>query len=169
MDEKTKINSFTQHDYEIVQRDIPYEGVFRMARYHLKYKLFKGGWSSTVIREVMERTSAVAVCPYDPVLDKVVLIEQFRPGALANPQSPWLIEIVAGVFNPEEAPDEVAIREAREEANCEILDLFPVCEYFVSPGGSNEYIQIHICHHRIMRRAVDAGPCPCPMGRRQRT
>lgn len=138
------VTSFTQNDYEVVQRDVPYEGVFRLARYHVRFKLFKGGWSNVVIREVMERWSAVGVLPYDPVLDKVVLIEQFRPGALANPQSPWLIEIVAGVYNPGEKPDQVALREAYEEAECEILDLYPVCEYFVSPGGSNEYLHLFV-------------------------
>lgn len=141
MDEKT---NFTQNDYEIVQRDVPYQGVFRMARYLIRHKLYNGEMSQVLSREVMERRSAVAVLPYDPVTDQVVLIEQFRAGALANPQSPWLIEIVAGVFNPEESPISVAVREAKEEANCEILDLYPICEYFVSPGGSNEYINVYI-------------------------
>lgn len=142
MDEKTK-NRFTQDDYEIVEREVPYQGIFRLARYHLRYKLFNGDWSRTVLREVLERRSAVAVLPYDPNTDTVVLIEQFRPGALSNPQSPWLIEIVAGVLdNHGEPAEELAIREAKEEAGCEILDLYPICEYFVSPGGSNEYIKV---------------------------
>jgi ADP-ribose pyrophosphatase len=137
-----QLNSFTQNDYEIVKRDVLYEGVFRMARYHLRYRLFEGGWSHTLTRELMERKSAAAILPYDPVLDQVVLIEQFRPGAIANPSSPWLLEIVAGILDGEEKPANVAIREAKEEANCEVLDLYPVCEYFVSPGGSNEYLWI---------------------------
>lgn len=135
-----KLNSFTQNDYEIVKREVPYQGIFRMARYSLRYRLFNGGWSNTVIREVMERKSAVGILPYDPVLDHVVLIEQFRPGATANPGSPWLLEIVAGVLDKDEKPADVAIREAVEEAGCEILDIYPVCEYFVSPGGSNEFL-----------------------------
>jgi ADP-ribose pyrophosphatase len=138
-----KINSFTQEDYEILQRDVLYQGIFRMVRYHMRYRLFNGGWSNTVTREVMERKSAAAVLPYDPVLDRVVLIEQFRPGALSNPQSPWIIETVAGVYGPDETPDKVAIREAKEEAGCEILDIYPICEYFVSPGGSNEYLHLY--------------------------
>ena len=136
------INSFTQNDYEIVKREVPYEGFFRMARYQLRFRLFNGGWSNTVMREVMERKSATGVLPYDPILDQVVLIEQFRPGAIANPQSPWLIETVAGVFEPEDEPAEIAAREANEEAGCEVLDLYPICEYFVSPGGSNEYFHL---------------------------
>ncbi|MBV9576367.1 MAG: NUDIX domain-containing protein, partial [Gammaproteobacteria bacterium] len=134
---------FTQEDYELIQREVLYQGIFRMARYHLRYKLYNGGWSHVLSREVMERKSAAGVLPYDPILDRVVLIEQFRPGAIANPQSPWLWEIVAGVFIPDEMPNQVAIREAKEEAGCEILDLYPICEYFVSPGGSNEYFHLY--------------------------
>jgi ADP-ribose pyrophosphatase len=114
-----------------------------MARYQLRYRLFNGGWSQVIIREVMERKSAVGVLLYDPLLDQVVLIEQFRPGAMANPQSPWLIEIVAGVIEANDDPKNVVNREAHEEAGCEILDLYPICEYFVSPGGSNEYFHLY--------------------------
>jgi ADP-ribose pyrophosphatase len=135
-------NSFTQNDYEIIKREVPYQGIFRVARYQLRFRLFNGGFSQVVVREVFERKSAVGVLLYDPILDQVVLIEQFRPGAIGNPQSPWLIEVVAGVIEPNEDAKNLAIREAKEEADCEILDLYPICEYFVSPGGSNEYFQL---------------------------
>lgn len=137
----SKANSFTQNDYEIVEREVVYEGYFRVARYHIKYRLFNGGFSDVVTREVMERTHAAGVLPYDPVLDRVVLIEQFRPGAISNPQSPWLLEIVAGTLDHQK-PEVVAVREAQEEAGCEVLDLYPICEYFVSPGAYNEYFYL---------------------------
>lgn len=137
-----KITKFSQNDYEVTQRDLLYDGIFRMARYHLRHRKFNGEWSSTFTREVMERKSAAAILPYDPVLDRVILIEQFRAGSLANPESPWLIEVVAGVYT-DEMPLEVAIREADEEAGCKILDIQQICEYFVSPGGSNEYLHLY--------------------------
>src|SRR5690348_14713457 len=126
MPEKT-LHSFTQDDYEIVKRDILYQGVFRMARYTLRYRLFEGGWSNTITREVMERKSAVGILPYDPILDHVVLIEQFRPGPVTHTHSPWLVEIVAGVIDGDEKPIDVALREADEEAGCEVLDIYPIC------------------------------------------
>lgn len=138
------VSSFSQNDYEITERTLLYQGIFRMVRLNIRYRLFNGGWDEGVIRELMERKSAAAVLPYDPVLDRVVLIEQFRPGALSNPKSPWLIEIVAGVLDGNEQPRDVAKREALEEAGCEVLDLYPVCEYFVSPGGSNEYLWLFL-------------------------
>lgn len=143
---KEPFTPFTQNDYLIEKREVPYQGIFRIARYHLRFRLFNGELSDTVLREIFERTSAVAVLPYDPILDSILLIEQFRAGAIANPQSPWLLEAVAGSFNPEEKPLQVASREVQEEAGCEILDLYPICEYFVSPGACNEYLYL-FCGH----------------------
>src|SRR4029079_17399724 len=134
---------FTHQDYEIINREVLYKGVFTLARYSLRHRLFEGGQSEVMQREVLERLSATGVLPYDPVLDRVILIEQFRPGSLANPKSPWLIEIPAGIFRNNEQPDEVAYREADEEAGCKIEMLVPISEYFVSPGGSNEYIHLY--------------------------
>ena len=142
-----KVKQFTHQDYEITQTDVLYKSLYRYVRYHLRHKLFNGEWSNIMEREVMERMSAAGILPYDPVLDKVVLISQFRPGAISpttkdKAKSPWLYEIVAGVMDKDETPDRIAIREAKEEANCDILDIYPLNQYFVSPGGSNEYMNI---------------------------
>jgi ADP-ribose pyrophosphatase len=83
------------------------------------------------------------VLPYDPVLDAVVLVEQFRIGALEAPGDPWLLEIVAGIIDkPDETAEDVVRREAVEEANCYIQDIVPICDYFVSPGGTSERISL---------------------------
>ncbi|HTM63132.1 MAG TPA: NUDIX domain-containing protein [Gammaproteobacteria bacterium] len=139
-----KIISFTQNDYEIVNREVLYQGFFRLVRNHLRHKKFDNSWTIEFSREIMERPSAVGVLPYDPVLDKVILIEQFRAGALANPESPWLIEIVAGIYRHPEKPIDVAQHEVEEESGLELLDLYPLYEYFVSPGGSNEHIILYL-------------------------
>jgi len=146
-----KTPTFTADDFEIVDRKVLHEGIFRYVHYHLKHRLFKGGWTPILSRELVERTSAAGILPYDPILDLVVLIMQFRPGAITsvikNPHpakmSPWLIEIVAGVLGKEELPAEVAFREAQEEAGCRVSELYPIHDYFVSPGGSDEYIHLY--------------------------
>jgi ADP-ribose pyrophosphatase len=138
-----KINSpFTNNDFEIQNQEVIFNGFLRLVRYQLRYRLFDDSWSNAFTREVAERKSAIAILPYDPILDKVVLIEQFRPGAMSA-TNPWLIEIIAGLFEEDDTPADVALREAQEEAGCEILDLYPICEYFVSPGASNEYLWIY--------------------------
>lgn len=138
---------FTQADCEVIERKVVHEGIFRYVHYFLRHRLFKGGWTPTLKRELIERLSAAGILPYDPILDKVVLINQFRPGPIANPvgnpPNPWLIEIVAGVLGKNEKPEEVAIREAYEEAGCRVLELYPINEYYVSPGGSSEYINLY--------------------------
>jgi len=137
---------FSQNDYEIIERELLYQGVYRLARYHIRQRLFNGQWSHAYTREVFERPSAAALLPYDPQRDEVILIEQFRAGAIANPESPWLTEIVAGVYGVNEKPDEVAKREAKEEAGCDVFALYPIHDYFVSAGGSNEYLHL-FCGH----------------------
>jgi ADP-ribose pyrophosphatase len=131
-----------KHDFELLKREILYQGIFTLARYHVRHRNFDDSWSASYSREILERKPAAAILPYDPVLDRVVLIEQFRAGAIAHPDSPWLIEIVAGIFDKKETPEELVKREAIEEAGCEILDLDPITNYFVSPGGSTEYIHV---------------------------
>lgn len=132
-----------EKEYEVIEHELLYRGIFSLVRYHLRYQLFNGGLSNIITREVLERLSAAAVLPYDPYLDQVVLIEQFRPGALSLNKNPWLIEIVAGCLDKSEAPDHVAYREAEEEANCKITALELISDYYVSPGGSNEYLHLY--------------------------
>jgi len=79
---------------------------------------------------------------YDPLQDALVLIEQFRVGALGDRQSPWLLEMVAGVVDPGESLAEVAEREAFEEAGCQVLALEQIIQFWASPGGSNEQVTL---------------------------
>lgn len=127
---------------EILDKTVCYDGFFRMECYRLRHRLFSGAWSRVLTRELFERGHAAAVLPYDPGLDAVVLVEQFRIGALEAPGSPWLLEIVAGIIEPDETPEDVARREAVEEANCQIQELVHIYDYFVSPGGTSERISL---------------------------
>ena len=128
---------------ELLDKSERYSGFFRINGYRLRHRLFAGGWSGAIEREVFERGHAVGVLPYDPVADSVVLIEQFRIGALVAGMSPWLIEVVAGIVEEGETPEEVARRETLEEAGLEILALMPMCRYLVSPGGSSESVRLY--------------------------
>jgi ADP-ribose pyrophosphatase len=129
---------------EVLERTVAYDGYFTIIRYRLRHTLFSGGMSRELVRELFERGHAVAVLPYDPARGQVVLIEQFRIGALEVLSHPWLLEPVAGIIEPGESAEAVARREAMEEAGLELLDLMPACEYFASPGGSTETCQVFI-------------------------
>jgi ADP-ribose pyrophosphatase len=130
-------------DVEILDKTEQYKGYFRINRYRLRHRLHGGGWSGELQRELFERGHAVGVLPYDPVADSIVLIEQFRIGALVAGMDAWLTEIVAGIIEKGEAPEEVARRESREEAGIEVMDLMPICRYLVSPGGSSESVVLY--------------------------
>jgi len=140
----------TADDVEILEEDTPFRGYFRMDRYKLRHRLFAGGWSLPIMREVFERGHAVAVVLYDPDLDRLVLVEQFRIGALAaqrsplydDTSSPWLLEIMAGIIGKGETAEAVARREAVEEAGCEITEIVPIFRYLVSPGGTTESVSL---------------------------
>lgn len=130
-------------DVKILNKNTVYNGFFRMEKYHLKHTLFAGGWSGEIHRELFVRNNCVAVILYDPKRDEVVLIEQFRVGAAENPiNTPWLIEIVAGIMEEGETPEEVARRESIEEAGCEISELIKINTFYLSPGGSSEQITL---------------------------
>jgi len=123
---------------EILEKSICYDGFFKMLRYRIRHSLFSGGWSGEVVREVFERGHAVAVLPYDPVREEVVMIEQFRIGAVEFGEQAWLWEIVAGIIGKNETHIDVARREMQEEIGCSSSALIPICNFFVSPGGTTE-------------------------------
>ena len=128
--------------FEILDKEIVYTGFFRMEKYRLRHTLFAGGWSAEINRELFVRGSAVAVLLYDPYTDKVVLIEQFRAGAIVQPDRAWLVEIVAGGIEEGETAVEVAYRESIEEAGCEIQELIVINEFYTTPGGCSERITL---------------------------
>lgn len=134
---------FEASDVKALSKDRVFDGFFKIDRYRLSHRLFKGGWSEELQRELFVREDATCVLPYDPVTDQVVLLEQFRIGALDHHQSPWLLELVAGINDEGETPETVARREGLEEAGIELGELKPICQYLVSPGGTNEKIHLY--------------------------
>ncbi len=120
-----------------------YEGYLRIDRYRLTHAKFDGGRTPALSRELMERGHAVALLPYDPSADRVVLIEQFRIGAYAGGFHPWLVEIVAGIIDAGESPEAVVRREAREETGLETGRLEAIGHYLTSPGCTSESLRIY--------------------------
>ena len=130
---------------ELLERRFAYEGHFRMLRYRIRHEQFSGEMGPVLSREVFERGWAACVLPYDPARDEVVLVEQFRMGAYeGGADDPWMIEPIAGIVEPGETPEDVARREAREEAGLEIGALIEIADYFTSPGGASEHCKAYI-------------------------
>jgi len=131
--------------FELLNEETAYNGFFSLKKFTVKHTLYKGGWSNTITRELFHRGNCVAVLLYDPDRDEVVIIEQFRIGALQmpKPEQAWLLEIVAGAIEPGETAEDVAYRESVEEAGCEIQQLIKINDFFTSPGGTSELLSLY--------------------------
>jgi ADP-ribose pyrophosphatase len=129
--------------FEIIDKQVPYKGFFELEVYTLRHELYAGGWSGEVRREQLARGHAVAVLLHDPATDMLLLVEQFRIGAIDDPKGPWMLEIVAGIVESGESNEEVARREALEEADCEIISVEPIIDYYPSAGGCSETISVY--------------------------
>ncbi len=133
---------FDHRDVELVSRESVFDGFFTMERLTLRHRLFEGGWSKPLKRELFRRGDAAAAILYDPVSDQIGLIEQFRVGAMGM-ESPWCLEVVAGMKEHEETPEAVILREIKEEANITPRKLEFITSYLSSPGGMDELIHVY--------------------------
>lgn len=102
------------------------------------------GWSAPVQREIFERGDAVVVLPYDPIRDKIVLIEQVRIGAILNASHPWTFELVGGMVEENQTIESVAKRETLEETGLIPQALIPMQSYLSSCGGTSERIHLFL-------------------------
>ena len=133
-----------RRDWTIESRETLHEGFYRVDRLRLRHELHGGGRSGVLEREQFVRGNVVGVLPYDPESDSVLLVEQFRPGAIHQSPDPWMWEIVAGMIDPGETPEAAARREAREETGLQIARLEPISRYLTSPGAGPEEVFVFL-------------------------
>ncbi|HEI8955597.1 TPA: ADP-ribose diphosphatase [Serratia liquefaciens] len=133
-----------KNDVEIIARETLYRGFFSLNLYRFRHRLFNGDMSPEIKREIFERGHAAVLLPYDPVRDEVVLIEQLRIAAVDTSNSPWLLEMVAGMIETGESVEDVCRREAQEEAGVTVGRCKPVLSYLASPGGTSERLSIMV-------------------------
>ena len=136
--------TFAKNDVEIIARETLYSGFFSMDLYRFRHRLFNGEMSGEIRREIFERGHAAVLLPFDPVRDEVVLVEQIRIAAYDVSESPWLPEMVAGMIEEGETVEDVARREALEEAGLVVGRTKPVLSYLASPGGTSERLSIMV-------------------------
>jgi ADP-ribose pyrophosphatase len=130
-------------DWEIHKKKLAYDGHFKLTKYELSHEKYDGESTQALQRELVGRNDAVAMVAYDPITDEIVLVEQFRVGAMGEEQ-PWLIEIVAGLIDEGESPEQVSIRESQEEIGCTPSELIKIAGFYTSPGGNSEWIHLYI-------------------------
>ena len=122
-----------------------YKGFFSVEEHDLTYQKFNNDRSDIVTRSTLVSSDAVIVLPYDPVNDRILLIEQFRSGPyVKGDKNPWVLEPIAGLIDEGETPESAGIREAQEEAHLEIKRLELVARSYPSPGISTEFFHQYI-------------------------
>jgi ADP-ribose pyrophosphatase len=135
---------FGAEDVRILEEPRAWAGYFSVRKVILQHRLFAGGWSNPITREVFDRGDAVGVLPWDPVSDELIMIEQFRVGAVRGDNSPWMLELVAGIVEPGEDDQEVARREAIEEAALPVTELHPIACFYPSAGACTEQVRLFV-------------------------
>ncbi|XEM48884.1 NUDIX domain-containing protein [Agaribacterium sp. ZY112] len=130
-------------DVEILEQKTAFQGFFQILSFRLRHRLFKGGWSEDIKRELFHRGEAAAAVLYDPINDRLGLVEQFRIGALDSEHGPWCLEVVAGMLEPGETAEQVICREIEEEAGITKVELEFVTTYYSTPGGCSEKVHLY--------------------------
>lgn len=138
-------SGFTRSDTTPKNETFTHRGFFVMNTAEVAFKKYDGGFSNVVTREVFVGADAAIVLPYDPVRDRVLLVEQFRAGPyVRGDQKPWMLEPIAGRIDPGETPEETAHREGWEEAKIRFSSLHKASKCYASPGCNTEYFHIFI-------------------------
>jgi len=130
--------------YKIINKKNLYSGFFSLNKYEFIHEKHNGEWTSAVEREIFSGAHVSTLLPYDPIKKEIILIQQFRAGALSRYDENYLLEIVAGIVDEGENPEQTAIRECFEETGCEVKQIHPVQSYFPAPGSSESYYHLYL-------------------------
>tara|TARA_R110002167_G_scaffold111646_2_gene283584 strand:- start:807 stop:1409 length:603 start_codon:yes stop_codon:yes gene_type:complete len=128
---------------ELIERRGVYRGHFHVDVLRLRHSLYRGGMGTEIRREILNRGHAVAVLPYDPVRDEVVLVEQFRIAPYDTGDDAWMLEVIAGLIEDGEDLDSVARREAQEESGLRLDRVDEIMTIYTSPGAISERITLY--------------------------
>ena len=130
--------------YKIINKKNLYSGFFSLNKYKFIHKKHNGELTDTIEREIFSGAHVSTLLPYDPIKKEIILIQQFRAGVLSRYDENYLLEIVAGMVDDGENPEETAIRECFEETGCEVKKIYPIQSYFPAPGSSESYYHLYL-------------------------
>jgi len=116
---------------------------FKVDRAVLQHEKFDGTMSEEIVRLNFDRGEASAALIYNPQKDTIILVKQFRyPLYTREKKNAWTLEIVAGMIEENDSPEETIQREILEETGYKPGNLKSLFGFYPSPGGSNEIIYL---------------------------
>tara|TARA_X000000368_G_C22937736_1_gene670665 strand:- start:121 stop:702 length:582 start_codon:yes stop_codon:yes gene_type:complete len=130
--------------YKIINKKNLYSGFFNLNKYEFIHQKHDGNWTNKVEREIFSGAHVSTVLPFDPIKKEILLIQQFRAGVISRYDDDYLYEIVAGIIDKNENPQEAAIRECAEETGCKVKKIIPIQSYFPAPGSSESYYHLFL-------------------------
>lgn len=130
------------NNYTIVSATPISEGHLQLADIKYTHEMYSGETSPVREAQVYHISDAVAVLPYDPITNNVLLIEQFRIGAAMNDDGRQ-IEIIAGSIDEGESPEFAARREAKEEAGIDVDALGYMMTFYPCSGLSDQKMHLY--------------------------
>ena len=130
--------------YKIINEKNLYSGFFKLKKLEFVHQKHDGSWTNQVNREIFSGAHVSTLLPYDPLKKEIILIQQFRAGVLKRYDKDYLYEIVAGIIDEGENPEEAAARECFEETGCKVNNLTPIQNYFPAPGSSESYYHLYL-------------------------
>lgn len=142
---------------EIERQQRIYDGFFKLDQVTLSHERFDGTMSPRQTILNLERGDAVGVLLHDVQRDVLIFAEQFRYAAHERTGQGWILDIIAGMVEEGESAEQVARREAVEEAGYRLEELEFVATFFVSPGGSTERIHLFYAPFSAPERLSEGG------------
>lgn len=124
---------------EIIEKKRVFDRFFKIDEALLRYERYDGAMSQALTRLNFERGDSVAAIIVNRNKRTVYLTEQFKYPASTKGEG-WIVEVVAGVIDPNETAEQAIKREIFEEIGFAASNATPIGEFFVSPGGTSERI-----------------------------
>lgn len=136
--------TYNSDEVDILSREYLFRGFIQVEKVSLRHRLFQqSDYTSVIHRELIQRPEAAGVLIYNDQQQKFALIEQFRIGAMDDQDSPWQLEVIAGVLDGDESPESCIRRESLEESGCELQALQHLFSFYPSAGACAELFHLY--------------------------
>ncbi len=130
-----------------IYKESMYKGYLQLYTYDLEIPSFdaKKGAVRSKKREMVKSADSVLVLIYAPMVDSLVMCQEFRPGVFfnTNQDDPFILECVSGTIDEDKSPEEIAKKEVYEETGLTIDAVKIIASAYKSPGLLTEKTYIY--------------------------